>query len=403
MLAVSFFSLFLSAILLQLSSGGIGPLDALSGVQLGFTSEQIGLIGSAHFAGFFLGCWWSPRLMSKIGHSRAFAVFAASGTVGILAHTIWLNPYAWAAMRILSGMCIAGCFTVLEAWLQAKITNENRGRSIGMYRTVDLCGAAASQLLIAVLDPVVYLSYNILAIICCASLLPLALTRVKQPSTAPKLRLRPMLGYKISPLASLAVIVSGVTSAAFRMVGPIFGVNIGLSAEQIGLFLAFFILGGILSQYPAGWLADRFDRRKVVFAFSMFAIGVCYFMIWISGSGVYWVLTGAVLFGASTFPIYSIASAHANDFIDSGHMVELNASLLFYFAIGAIISPLLISSLISAFGPSAMFTFIAAAHIVLCALSLVRMLKPQAEGRKEYTYMPRTSLVIARLFKRNGK
>ena len=62
-LLITFAALFLSIALLQLSSGSIGPLDVLSGFQLGFSKTQIGLLGSAQFLGFFVGCWWAPRLL----------------------------------------------------------------------------------------------------------------------------------------------------------------------------------------------------------------------------------------------------------------------------------------------------------------------------------------------------
>ena len=75
-------ALFLSVALLQLSSGAISPLDALGGLQHGFSTTQVGLLGSAHFLGFFIGCWWAPRLMGSVGHSRAFAAFAACAVVG---------------------------------------------------------------------------------------------------------------------------------------------------------------------------------------------------------------------------------------------------------------------------------------------------------------------------------
>ena len=42
---LSLTALLLSVILLQLSSGGLGPLDALSGFELNFTTAQIGLFG----------------------------------------------------------------------------------------------------------------------------------------------------------------------------------------------------------------------------------------------------------------------------------------------------------------------------------------------------------------------
>ena len=77
-LLISFAALFFSVILLQLSTGGVGPIDVLSGVQLGFSRQEIGMLGSAHFLGFFIGCWWAPRLMGSVGHSRAFAAFTAA-------------------------------------------------------------------------------------------------------------------------------------------------------------------------------------------------------------------------------------------------------------------------------------------------------------------------------------
>lgn len=148
-LLISFAALFSSVVLLQLGSGGLAPLDALSGLALGFSEAQVGLLGSAHFIGFFIGCWWAPRLMGAVGASRAFAALTAAGTIGILAHMLVLDPYAWAVMRVASGMCVAGCYTIIEAWLQAKVTNANRGRAMGVYRVIDISGSLGAQLLIA--------------------------------------------------------------------------------------------------------------------------------------------------------------------------------------------------------------------------------------------------------------
>ncbi len=89
---ISFAALFLSVVLLQLSSGGVGPLDALSGLALGFSTAEVGLLGSAHFLGFFIGCWWAPRLMGSVGHARAFAAFTATGAIGLLAHMLIVDP-----------------------------------------------------------------------------------------------------------------------------------------------------------------------------------------------------------------------------------------------------------------------------------------------------------------------
>lgn len=398
---ISFAALFLSVILLQLSSGGVGPLDALSGLTLDFTKSQVGLLGSAHFFGFFIGCWWAPRLMGNVGHSRAFAAFTATGAIGLMAHMLVVDPTAWALMRVASGLCVAGCYTVIEAWLQAKVTNETRGRAMGSYRVVDMGSSLVAQMLISVLEPASYVSYNLLALLCCAALLPLTLTKSSEPSTGEAPRLRPMLAVRNSPLAAAGVVVAALSSASFRMVGPVYGQEVGLEIGEIAYFLAAFVAGGALAQYPVGWLADKYDRRWV--------------LIWLSGAAILssavtalthdLTTTGVMLtagfFGLTTFPIYSVASAHAHDFASTEERVELSAALMFFYAVGAIAAPLLASNLMEAFGPPAMFVMIAAGHAILVVFGLARMrVRPTVEEKTPYVYAPRTSFTIGRLMKR---
>jgi MFS family permease len=400
-LLISFAALFLSVVLLQLGLGGVAPLDAISGAALGFTTGEIGILGSAHFFGFFIGCWWAPRLMGEVGHSRAFAAFVAAGTIGILAHMLIIDPYAWAVMRMAAGLAVAGCYTIIEAWLQSKVTNETRGRAMGVYRVVDIAGSLGAQLMIGVLEPSSYVSYNLLALICCAALFPLTLTRAEPPETPAAPRLRPALAWQRSPLAAAGVIVSGITGAAFRMVGPVYGLEVGLRADQIALFLAAYVIGGALAQYPIGWLADKFDRRSVLIGLSVGGIVACVATVTLAGEGTVAVFAAATLFGFATLPIYSVSTAHAHDFAASLERVELSAALMFLYAVGAIASPWLASVVIEVWGPPAMFLMIGLAHVGLIVFGLARMRARPATARTAYTYEPRTSFLIGRLLRRD--
>ena len=399
-LALSFSALFLSVILLQLSSGGIVPLDALSGVALGFSTTQIGLLGSAHFAGFFVGCWWAPRLMGSIGYSRAFAAFTALGTLGILGHILTNEAGVWIALRVAQGLCVAGSYTVIEAWLQAKVTNANRGRAMGSYRLADLGASLAAQLVISVLPPAHYVSYTLMAMLCCAALLPLTLTRLKQPTVAEAPRLSPSLAWKISPLAVAGVLVAALSGASFRMVGPLYGTEVGLEPSQIAFFLAAFVAGGAVAQIPIGWLADRYDRRGVLVGLSIAAIASCTFTATVTDIPNLGIMGSAAFFGLTTYPIYSIAAAHAHDYASDEQRVELSAALMFWFATGAIAAPYLASSLIDAYGPPALFAMIGIGHAGLVLFGLIRArVRPLAETRTPYIYAPRTTFGIGRLLK----
>lgn len=402
-LIISFGALFLSAYLVQLGSGSLGPLDALSGAMLGWSATEIGLLGSAHFAGFFLGCWAMPRLIGSVGHSRAFAAAAALGAIGVILHPVLQGAFFWAGLRFLSGISIAGAYTAVESWLHARIESRMRGRIFGIYRLVDLSGAICAQSLIAVLEPAAYGSYNIVAIFCCASLVPLALSRQAPPVIAHAPRLRPFRAWAVSPLACFAIVTAGSTGSSFRMIGPLFGLEYQLTQDQIALFLIGSVVGAALAQYPVGWLADTVERRRVMIGLSIGAIMVSLGVVFLLQPGdTAGLVLSAAAFGATSITVYSVAAAHANDHCPPDFVIELNAALILFYSLGAIAAPLTSAWLIGLWGANSLFWFIAGAHLVLIAFSLYRMTRRRAvEPTTPYRYMPRTSMVLARLFRRS--
>jgi MFS family permease len=399
---LSFAALFLSVMLIQLGSGTLGPLDALAGSVRGFTTDEIGLLGSAHFLGFFGGCWLAPRYIGQVGHSRAFAAAAAIGATGPLLHPVFETPLAWAALRLLTGFAVASGYTVIESWLQAKISSATRGRTFGAFRVVDMSGSILAQGLIAVLDPASYASYNIVAVFCVLCLLPLSLTRSHAPPTPRAPRLRPGKAALLSPTACFGIVVAGLAGASFRMVGPIFGIENGLSQGEVALLLTSAIAGGVAAQYPVGWIADKTDRRNVLIGLSAAAIAGCLSVAFLTGPGDLTVIfLGAFIFGMTSYPVYSVSAAYANDAAPKDFVVELNAALIFYYSVGAIVSPIVTARLIAAYGPAALFLFIAAAHLALIVFALYRMTRRPAPGPTvAYTMVPRTSMIVGRLFRR---
>ncbi len=405
-LAISFAALLISIALVQLGSGTLGPLDALSGKVMGFSTREIGLLGSAHFLGFIAGCLATPAIMASVGHSRAFAAMVSIGAMSALLHPIFDSVWAWVILRIGAGAAVAGAYTVVESWLQAKATNENRGRVSSIYRSIDLIASIGSQMMISVLEPALYVSYNIVACFMCMALMPLLLTRAKAPPAPTTPKVRVMKAIRLSPLGAAGVLTVGLTNSSFRMVGPIYGDENGFTNSQIGLFLATALLGGALAQPIAGWVADKFDRRKVLIVVSMLALLACgYFATRPEGQSFNQLALAALLFGACAFPLYSISAAHANDFAPEEFIVELNASLTLIYGLGAIVSPLLASELIQRFGPSALFLYISVAHIALILFGLYRMTRrPVTDEKTPYRYRPRTSIVLERFIgRRNGK
>ena len=243
-----------------------------------------------------------------------------------------------------------------------------------------------------------YFSYNLLALVACAALFPMLLTRAAPPETGTAPRLRPKLAWEKSPLGAIGVVVSGITGAAFRMIGPVYGLAVGLEANRIALFLSAYVVGGALAHIPTGWLADKYDRRFVLIGISVAAILGCGAMQAGAQGNIVTIFLAAGFFGFTTMPIYSIATAHAHDFAQQNERVELSAAHMFLYAVGAIASPVVASALIATFGPGAMFALIALSHVALIVFGLWRIrIRPAPESRTRYVHAPRTSFIIGRL------
>ena len=396
-LIISLSALLVSAVFIQVGTGSLGPLDALVGQANGFTAGQIGLLGSSHFAGLLAGCFVYPYLIRRSGHARTFAMTASASAIAGLLHPLYIDVGFWCLLRVLAGFSMAGAYSIIESWLQAKLNNQNRGRVFGVYRVVDMSGTILAQGMIALLDPASYAAYNIIAAVACMSLLPLALTRSVPPELPKKVGFEPLFALRLSPLAGLGVLTAGMTNAAFRMIGPVYAIETGLEAREIALFLVLGVLGGAVFQLPAGYITDRFNRRHVLMAFSVATVVVCLgigTLGTVVPAGVGPTFAMAFVFGMATMPIYSVCATHANDFAKAGELVQLSASLILLFAVGAIISPIVAGYLIQHLDPGAMFLFIALIHAVLVCYSVWRMGIRPALNVSSYRYVPRTSLFI---------
>ena len=125
----------------------------LRGTAEGFSTAEIGLIGTGWATGFILGCLTAPIVVRRVGHIRAFACSAAFASIIILLNGLFVIPLAWIVLRAGSGFFIAGAFMIIESWLNERVTNESRGTVFAIYMMVTYLGLTAGQLGVGVGDP----------------------------------------------------------------------------------------------------------------------------------------------------------------------------------------------------------------------------------------------------------
>ena len=101
-------ALLLGSALLLVAGGIHGLLLPIRGSIEGFTTTELGLIGTGWAVGFVAGCLVVPQIVRRVGHVRAYGVMASIASVVILLNLLFVSPWAWIGLRAFSGFCFAG-------------------------------------------------------------------------------------------------------------------------------------------------------------------------------------------------------------------------------------------------------------------------------------------------------
>ena len=392
--------LLLAASILLGGNGVLGTVIALRGRLEGFDTDLVGLMGAFYFVGFFIASFSAARLIRSIGHVRAFAALAAIGAVAPLIMAMLANPWVWMATRVISGFCFAALLMVIESWINENSKNTDRGRVLGVYRIVDLLAVTGTQFLIPVVGEGGYEIFSVVSLMYCLSLVPVALSNRTKPKAPDNLKLQLGAIWEISPLACLTSLAIGLTNSAFRLIGPIYGVEIGLDTGAVIIFMTLGIIGGAALQYPFGYMSDKLGRRKTVMAATVGAMFAAIFLAAQQAGAVLPVYIGVFAFGACTLPLYSLAAAHANDRAKLGQYVLVSAGLTFFFSLGAVIGPYLASLVIKFFGAPAFFVYTCTVHAALALVVIIRMRRRAsvpAEQRSKFVALLKTSPMFFRM------
>jgi len=397
-IVISILSLLLASAILLLGVGLQGTLIALRAGVEGFSVDTTGVVMAAYFIGYALGTRICPTLIRQFGHIRTYAILATIASAVAVAYPLVPNPFAWFILRIATGISIVGLFIVIESWLNEVAPSESRGRFFAVYMLITLLAMAFGQFIILAGDVRGFDLFAITTILISLALVPVAMTRVRQPEPieAPPIHLFTL--YQNSPMGVVGTLIAGMVNGAFWGLSPVFASSVGMNELHIALFISLTVIGGALLQWPVGLLSDKFDRRSVLtvatFAGGLVALGMHSFTAMQMHEAV--LLAGGFLFGAFAFSIYSLSVSHVNDRVEPGQMLEAARGLLQLYGIGAAIGPILAGYTMKLLGAPSLLLFFAFWMLALGLFSLIRMRvseAPPAEEQAEYVPVQQTSPV----------
>lgn len=388
-------ALFVGMGLLMVGSGLLHSVVGLRSALEGFSTTTTGVVMSSYYLGFLIGSKQAPRFVANVGHIRTFAALAAITSSSALVHLLVVHPGVWITGRLATGFGLAGLFVVAESWLNSDITNSSRGSVLSIYLVVANGGMAAGQLLLNIGDPATARLFLIVSILFSLSLVPTSLSATSSPQLFQPKKVSLASVYAAAPLGVVGSLVAGAAAGAVFGAGVIYTQLAGFTLAQTSIFMMLIILGGAVLQWPIGALSDRMDRRKMIAITAFFSAGVCMLGIVFPSGAMLYVL--AVAMGGFIFPLYSLANAHANDFMAPEDVVGAGSQLIFVNGIGSVAGPILVTAVMAKVGPSGYFWYLAWVHIAIAAYAMYRMAKraPIApEDQSTYASYPAESSVL---------
>lgn len=401
----SLLALLLSIVLLV---SGNAFLMTLLGIRLSIESVSPDIIGwvlVCYSIGFVLGTLYVHRIISRVGHIRAFAVFAAIAAITSLMYPMAVSVVFWAFLRVLSGFSIAGVLVVIESWFSSRATNTNRGALFAVYQIVFYLSAAGGQLIVNVGDPANFMPFSLAAILLALALIPLSLTRMEAPAIEQSERLSFFTLARESFSGAAGALICGVLIGSFYALGPVYASLVGLEVSRISVFMASAIVAAMILAWPLGLVCDRFDRRRVMFWVALVAASAAV-GVGVTGATNMWLLTLLVgLFTGLSATLYPIAVAITNDRMESGRIVAASATLLLSYGIGSVIGPIVMAELVGLLGPAGLFFGNAGFLVLLAAITSYRIghtpSVPVADQEHFISTMPEASPVLSEIDPRN--
>ncbi|MBV7379638.1 MFS transporter [Maritimibacter dapengensis] len=363
-------ALFLGMMLLMVGNGIQGTLLGIRGGIEGFSTEAMSIVMASYFAGFLFGSRAAPEMIRRVGHVRVFAALGSFISAVLILYPVAADPWAWSFLRLLTGFCFSGVYVTAESWLNNNATTENRGKALGIYMIVQMAGIITAQGLIAIGDPSGFFLFILPSVLVSISFAPILLSVSPTPAfgTSKRMTLRELFG--ASPLGVVGMLLAGAANAAQFGMAAVFGTAIGLSVQQLTLFVAMFYIGALVLQFPLSFLSDRIERRRLIIVTAGIAAGAAVFPAFYQSFPA--LLGAAFIIGGMIGPLYALLIAYTNDYLEYEQMASASSGLMFINGVGAITGPIATGWIMGRFGASGFFVVLTVTLGLIVAYGLYR-------------------------------
>ena len=377
----------------------------------GLDAPRAGLFSAAQWAGMFAGLLSAPRLVGRFG-ARRTVLLALVATVIAFASIRALTWPQWIVPGFLIGLGMGLRWIANETWLYRLVPADASGRVVGMHEALIAVAGVIGPALAAwygVDGPIIFMAGAACTLVAAIPLWLAGSDAADEAKTQGNQLVRASeadevvegtesneatdalqaarstqyaAGTQANGIDSLialgmvAVVVGGLGDGALFGLFPLFAGGRGLSVTQTATLLTCFGAGGMVLQFPVGWLADRTGLATAVMvcaaisALSIVSFGLAAPASWLLSASA--LLLGGLNSAFLTLGVYAAASSAKAALIHNMRLISLT------FCASSIVGPLLAGLAMKALGNDMLIWQLALASGALAVYTLGLL-----EGRRQ--------------------
>lgn len=351
-------------------SFGIGfPLTALTFEAWHQPKWMIGLAGAAPAVAVLIALPALPAILARLGAVTAIAIGCLTGAIGFIGLYAFPYPGAWVVIRLLMSLGFALPWLAGETWINSVSEERMRGRVIAVYAMTFFLGFALGPVILESLSLDGLLPFLAGAIGTALASIPILLARQLAPEFCHDASRDLISAIKLTPAAMVGAFIGGFAEIGILSLIPNVALSAGLSQSDALKLLSVTTVGGIVLQFPIGWLSDKISRFALTVALAVaFILLVLILPLVLETAGA----ASAIVFllGGVILGFYTLGLAVIGERVDANHLAAANAAFLVMYQGGSILGPLF-AGIAMTFSPVAGFVASMVVLMSVCTIAVI--------------------------------
>lgn len=353
-----------------LNYGFISPLIAVLMERREIDKSVIGLNASMQAIAVVVISPFTGALLRRLGATGLLAGALLTTACTYVLFAIVDDIPLWFVFRFVLGAAGAMIWVASEAWINALAEERNRGRVIGIYSVAAAGGGAIGPLILTLIGTAGWIPFMVPAAIALLGVLVVLFSGAGAPALAGKPSRNAWRILWIAPLPLLLCAAYSGTSESLRTFLAVYGFARGVAEQNAFALLSAMGIGGILFQYPLGWLADHVNRRwLLVLCVALSTLG---FLVlpFIIGTG--WIgLVVYFFFGGVFGMLYSLGLIMLGERFNGPDLVAASAGFSMMWGVGTIVGPTLSGVAMDLVGASGLIWITAGLLVIFLPMPLL--------------------------------